>query len=179
LNRLMGGRRLKPKNTRLSVDIAGQVEAVGRNVKQVQPDGELLGMVKGGFAEHTCATESALVLKPNNNSFEAAAAPMAAITTLQGLREERRIQSESIYGAEVIAVCSTRNLGQARSIGADYIMDDTQNGQQYALILAANGYHLLFAHKRALTPRGIYVMAGGRIAPIFQSMLVNDVRKRG
>jgi len=201
LIRLMGGGLLKPKNTRLGADIAGQVEAVGRNVKQFQPGDEVFGMVKGGFAEYACATESALALKPVNSSFEeAAAVPMAAVTALQGLRDEGRIQAgqkvlingasggvgtfavqiAKSFGAEVTAVCSTRNLEQARSIGADHVIDYTKedftkNGQQYDLILAANGYHSLSAYKRALTPKGIYVMAGGSMAQIFQSMLMGSI----
>ncbi len=200
LVRLMGGGLLKPKNTRLGADIAGRVEAVGRNVKQFQPDAEVFGMTQGGFAEYACAPENALALKPANSSFEeAAAVPMAAVTALQGLRDTGQIQPgqkvlingasggvgtfavqiAKSFGAQVTAVCSTRNLEMARSIGADHIIDYTkenftQNGQQYDLILAANGYHSLSAYKRALTPKGIYVMAGGSTAQIFQAMLMGS-----
>jgi len=140
-------------------------------------------------------------LKPVNTSFaEAAAIPMAAITALQGLRDEGRIQAgqkvlingasggvgtfavqiTKSFGAEVTAVCSTRNLEQARSIGADHVIDYTKenftkNGQQYDLVFAANGYHSLSAYKRTLTPKGIYVMAGGTMAQIFQSMLMGSM----
>ena len=201
LIRLMGGGLLKPKDSRLGADVAGRIETVGRNVKQFQPGDEVFGMVKGGFAEYASAPESALWLKPVNTSFdEAAAIPMAAITALQGLRDEGHIQAGQkvlINGAsggvgtfavqiaksfdtEVTAVCSTRNLEQARSIGADHVIDYTKedftkNGQQYDLIFAANGYHSLFAYKRALTPKGIYVMAGGTMAQIFQSMLMGSM----
>ncbi len=200
LIRLMGGGLLKPKSTRLGADIAGRVEAVGRNVRQFQPDDEVFGMVEGGFAEYACAPENTLALKPSNLSFEeAAAVPMAAVTALQGLRDTGQIrprqkvlingasggvgtfavQIAKLFGAEVTAVCSTRNLDQARSIGADHIIDYTkenftQNGQQYDLIFAANGYHSLSAYKRALTPRGTYVMAGGSMAQIFQAMLMGS-----
>jgi len=200
LIRVMGGGLLKPKNTRLGADIAGRVEAVGKNVKQFQPDDEVFGMVRGGFAEYTCAPEDALVLKPTNLLFkEAAAVPMAAITALQGLRDTGQIQPgqkvlingasggvgtfavqiAKLFGAEVTAVCSPMNLDQARSLGADHVIDYTkenftQNGQQYDLIFAANGYHSLSAYKRALTPRGIYVMAGGSTAQIFQAMLMGS-----
>jgi NADPH:quinone reductase-like Zn-dependent oxidoreductase len=200
LIRLMGGGLLKPKNTRLGADIAGRVEAVGRNVKQFQPDDEVFGMIQGGFAEYACAPENALALKPANSSFEEAAAiPMAAVTALQGLRDTGQIQSgqkvlingasggvgtfavqiAKLFGAEVTAVCSPRNLDQARSLGADHVIDYTKedltrNGQQYDLILAANGYHSLSAYKRALTPKGIYVMAGGSTAQIFQAMLMGS-----
>jgi len=201
LIRLMGGGLLKPKNTRLGADVAGRVEAVGKNVKQFQPGDEVFGMVRGGFAEYTCTTESALALKPVNSSFEeAAAVPMAAITALQGLRDEGQVQAgqkvlingasggvgtfavqiAKSFGAEVTAVCSTRNLEQARSIGADHVIDYTKedftkNGQQYDLIFAANGYHPLSHYKRALTPKGIYIMAGGSMAQIFQSMLMGSI----
>src|SRR5512143_2318776 len=172
LIRLMGGGLLKPKYTRLGADIAGRVEAVGSNVKQFQPDDEVFGMIHGGFAEYACAPENALALKPSNLSFEeAAAVPMAAVTALQGLRDAGQIQPgqkvlingasggvgtfavqiAKSFGAEVTAVCSTRNLELARSLGADRVIDYTkedftQNGQRYDLILAANGYHPLVAY---------------------------------
>jgi NADPH:quinone reductase-like Zn-dependent oxidoreductase len=201
LIRLMGGGLLKPKNTRPGADIAGRVEAVGRNVKQFQPDDEVFGDIgHGGFAEYACTPESRLALKPANLSFEeAAAVPMAALTALQGLRDEGQIhpgqkvliygasggvgtfavQIAKTFGAEVTAVCSPRNLDQARWIGADHIIDYTKenftrNGQQYDIILAANGYHSLSAYKRALAPKGIYVMAGGSMAQIFQAMLMGS-----
>jgi len=200
LIRLMGGGLLKPKDTRLGADIAGRVEAVGRNVKQFQPGDEVFGMVRGGFAEYTCSPENALALKPSTLSFEGAAAvPMAAVTALQGLRDTGQIQPgqkvlingasggvgtfavqiSKSFGAEVTAVCSTRNLDQARLLGADHVIDYTkedftQSGQQYDLILAANGYHSLSAYKRALTPKGIYVMAGGSMPQIFQAMLMGS-----
>ena len=202
LIRLMGGGLLKPKNTRLGADIAGRVEAVGRNIKQFQPGDEVFGDIgafgNGGFAEYVSVPEKALTLKPANLSFEeAAAVPMAALTALQGLRDAGQIQPgqkvlingasggvgtfaiqiAKSFGAEVTAVCSTRNLDQARSIGADHVIDYTKedftkSGQHYDLILAANGYHPLSAYKRALTPKGIYVMAGGSMAQIFQAMLM-------
>lgn len=201
LIRLMGGGLLKPKYTRLGADVAGRVEAVGSHVKQFQPDDEVFGMVRGGFAEYACAPESALALKPSNLSFEeAAAVPMAAITALQGLRDAGQVQPKQkvlingasggvgtfavqiakFYGTEVTAVCSTRNLDQARSLGADHVIDYTQedftqNGQQYDLILAVNGYHPLSAYKRALAPKGSYIMAGGSTAQIFQAMLLGSL----
>jgi NADPH:quinone reductase-like Zn-dependent oxidoreductase len=200
LVRFMGGGLLKPKFTRLGADIAGRVEAVGKNVKQFHPGDEVFGMVRGGFAEYTCALEDALALKPSNLSFEAAAAvPMAAITALQGLRDEGKIQAgqkvlingasggvgtfalqiAKSFGAEVTAVCSTGNVEQALSIGADHVIDYTkedftESGKQYDLIFAANGYHPLAAYKRALTPKGIYVMAGGTKAQMFQGVLMGS-----
>src|SRR3990172_3511579 len=201
LIRLMGGGLLKPKYTRLGADVAGRVEAVGRNVKQFRPGDEVFGDIShGGFAEYVCAPESRLALKPANLSFEeAAAVPMAALTALQGLRDEGQIhpgqkvlingasggvgtfavQIAKLFGAEVTAVCSTRNLDQARSLGADHVIDYTkedftQSGQQYDLILAANGYHPLSAYKRTLRSDGIYVMAGGSMPQIFQAMLMGS-----
>jgi NADPH:quinone reductase-like Zn-dependent oxidoreductase len=197
----MGGGLFKPKNTRLGADIAGRIEAVGKTVKQFKPGDEVFGMVRGGFAEYTCSPEDALVLKPVNLSFEeAAAVPMAGVTALQGLRDEGKIQLgqkvlvngasggvgtyavqiAKMYGAEVTAVCSTRNLDQARSIGADHVIDYTKedftkSGKHYDLIFAANGYHSLSDYKRALTPKGIYVMAGGSKAQIFQAMLMGSL----
>jgi NADPH:quinone reductase-like Zn-dependent oxidoreductase len=201
LIRLMSG-LLKPKNTILGADIAGQVEVVGKNVKQFKPGDAVFGDISacgwGGFAEYVCASEHALVLKPTNISFEeAAAVPMAAVTALQGLRNKGQIQPgqkvlingasggvgafavqiAKSFGAEVTAVCSTRNVDMVRSIGAahviDYTKEDfTKNGQRYDLILAANGYHPILAYKRALSPRGVYVMTGGSTAQMFQAMLL-------
>jgi NADPH:quinone reductase-like Zn-dependent oxidoreductase len=202
LIRLMGGGLFKPKNTRLGADMAGRVEAVGRNAKQFQAGDAVFGEIgafgNGAFAEYVSVPERAFTLKPANLSFEeAAAVPMAAITALQGLRDSGQIQPgqkvlingasggvgtfavqiAKSFGAEVTAVCSTRNLDQARALGAvhviDYTKEDfTQSGQKYDVILAANGYHSLSAYKRALTSKGIYVMAGGSTAQIFQAMLM-------
>jgi NADPH:quinone reductase-like Zn-dependent oxidoreductase len=201
LIRLMGGGFLKPKNMIPGADISGRVEAAGSSVKQFRPGDEVFGEIgHGGFAEYVCAPESRLALKPASLSFEeAAAVPMAALTALQGLRDEGQIQAgqkvliqgasggvgtfavqiAKSFGAEVTAVCSPRNLDQARSIGADQVIDYTredftQDGQQYDLILAANGYHPLSAYKRALTPKGIYVMAGGTMAQMFEAMLLGS-----
>jgi len=190
LIRLMGGGLLKPKNTTLGADIAGRVEAVGSQVKQFKPGDEVFGTARrssGGFAEYVCALEKQLVLKPANVSFEeAAAVTMAALTALQGLRDEGRIQSgqkvliegasggvgtfaiqiAKSFEAEVTAVCSTTKLDIARSIGADHVIDYTKedftkNGKRYDLILVANGSHSVFEYKRALNPNGICVISGG------------------
>jgi NADPH:quinone reductase-like Zn-dependent oxidoreductase len=177
----------KPKATRLGFDVAGQVEAVGKNVTQFRPGDEVFGVCKGAFAEYVCTTEDKLALKPANISFEeAAAVPVAAMTALLGLRDKGRIQRgqkvlidgasggvgtfavqiAKSFAADVTAVCSTRNVDTARRIGADQVIDYTRQdftrgGQRYDLILAANGYHSLFAYRRALSQDGIYVMAGG------------------
>lgn len=208
LVRLMGGGLFGPKNPIPGADIAGRVEAVGRNVKQFRPGDEVYGDLSacgdGGLAEYASVPESALASKPANLSFEqAAAVPMAAITALQGLRDYGQIQpGERVaingasggvgtfavqiaksFGAEVTAVCSARNLEQARSLGADHVVDYakedfTQNGQQYDLILAANGYHPISAYQRALTPTGIYVMAGGAPKQMFQALLLGPWKSR-
>ena len=185
--RLMIGGLLKPKVTRLGIDVAGQVEAIGRNVTQFKPGDEVFGACRGAFAEYVCATEDRLALKPANISFEdAAAVPVAAITALQGLRDKGRIQRghkvlvdgasggvgtfavqiAKSFGAEVTAVCSTRNVVTARSIGADHVIDYTredftQGAQRYDLIMGANAYHSIFDYRRALSQDGIYVGAGG------------------
>ena len=197
--RLMIGGLLKPKITRLGVDVAGQVEAVGRNVTQLKPGDEVFGACRGSFAEYVCAIEDKLAMKPANISFEdAAAVPVAAITALQGLRDKGRIQRgqkvlvdgasggvgtfavqvAKSFGAEVTAVCSTRNVETARSIGADHVIDYTredftQSGRRYNLIMAANAYHSIFDYRRALTQDGIYVGAGGK--PSLQGMLESMV----
>jgi NADPH:quinone reductase-like Zn-dependent oxidoreductase len=192
---------LKAINKVLGADIAGRVEAVGAAVKQFQPGDEVFGVAPGAFAEYVCAAENKLALKPANLSFEAAAAvPVAAFTALQGLRDKGGIQPgqkvlihgagggvgtfavqlAKSFGAEVTAVCSTRNLEMARSIGADHVIDYTKedftkNGQRYDLIAAVNGYHPIFAYRRALNPSGTYVVLGGSLAQIFQAMLLGPL----
>ena len=195
--RLIAGGFLKPKKTILGVDVAGQVEAVGRNVRQLLPGDEVFGFGDSTFAEYACAKDNALVVKPPNLSFEqAAAVPIAALTALQGLRDKGTIQAgqkvliqgasggvgtfavqiAKSFGAEVTGVCSTRNLEMLRSLGADHVIDYkkedfTRNGQQYDLILAANGYHPISDYLRALSPEGIYVVAGGSMLQLFQASL--------
>ncbi len=197
LARIITGGLLKPKDQRLGVDLAGRVEAVGSNVTQFQPGDEVFGRGLGAFAEYACAREDAVVLKPANSSFEeAAAAPIAALTALQGLRDKGQIQPgqqvliqgasggvgtfavqiAKALGAEVTAVCSTRNVDMARSIGADQVIDYTREdctkkGQRYDLILAVNGYHSIFAYRRALRPTGVYVLVGASKAHIYTALL--------
>jgi NADPH:quinone reductase-like Zn-dependent oxidoreductase len=200
--RLMVGGLLKPKKTIPGAALAGQVEAVGSNVKQFKPGDEVFGDLSecgwGAFAEYVCARETALALKPANTTFEAAAAvPLAAVTALQGLRNKGHIQAgqkvlingasggvgtfavqiAKSFGAEVTAVCSTSKVDMVRSMGADHVIDYTQedftqNGQYYDLIFAANGYHPILAYRRALSPKGTYVMSGGSMAQVFQAMLL-------
>jgi len=200
LIRLMSG-LLKPKNTILGADIAGRVEAIGSNVKQFKPGDEVFGDMsecgRAGFAEYVCARENALVLKPARLTFEqAAAVPMAAVTALQGLRSKGQIQPgqkvlvngasggvgtfavqiAKSFGTDVTAVCSTGNVDMVRSLGADRVIDHTQedftqNGHRYDLILAVNGYHSISDYQRALNPKGIYVTTGGSMAQMSQAML--------
>jgi NADPH:quinone reductase-like Zn-dependent oxidoreductase len=195
-----GGGLLKPKKNILGVDVAGEVEAVGKNVTQFQPGDEVFGDICecgcGGFAEYVPVRENVLASKPTGMTFkEAAAIPMAAVTALKGLRDKGEIKSgQSVlingasggvgtfavqiaksFGAEATAVCSTRNLDLIRSLGADHVIDYTRedftkSGELYDLILACNGYHPLSAYKRALRPYGIYVMAGGSMKQIFEPM---------
>lgn len=192
---------LKPKNKILGSDIAGRVEAIGSNVTQFKPGDEVFGDISGcgwgGFAEYVCVSETALAPKPANLSFEeAAAVPMAAVTALQGIRYAGPIrpgqkvlingasggvgtfavQLAKTFGAEVTAVCSTRNLDRARAIGADHVIDYTKedfasNGQEYDLILATNGDRSISDYRRALSPKGIYVQTGGSMTQMSQAML--------
>lgn len=195
----------KPKFPILGADIAGVVESIGTAVTQFKPGDEVYADLShcgwGGFAEYVAVPENVLALKPTNLSFpEAAAVPMAALTALQGLRDRGQIragqkvlingasggvgtfavQIAKSFGTHVTAVCSTSKMDMVRSIGADDVIDYTKedftrNGQQYDLILAANGYHSLFAYKRALAPNGIYVMTGGTLSQIFQAMLLGSL----
>jgi NADPH:quinone reductase-like Zn-dependent oxidoreductase len=195
----------KPKHKILGLDIAGQVEAVGVNVTQFEPGDDVFGESGiGALAEYMCVTEDKLAPKSANISFEdAATIPEAGLVALQSLRDAGQIQAGQkvlINGAsggigtfavqiaksfetEVTAVCSTRNLDMARSIGADHVVDYTQedftqNGQHYDLILAANGYHPISDYKLALSPEGIYVCTGGSLTQIFQSILLGPIMSR-
>ena len=190
LIRLMGGGLLRPQKATLGADIAVRVIAVGKDIKRFQPGDEVFGTAKGGsggFAEYVCAREKSLELKPANVSFEeAAAVPMAALTALQGLRDQGQIepgqkvlihgasggvgtfavQIAKSFGAEVTAVCSSKHVERARSIGADHVIDYTredftENGELYDLILVANGDRSIPDYKRSLKPKGICVLAGG------------------
>jgi NADPH:quinone reductase-like Zn-dependent oxidoreductase len=185
LARLDGG-LLKPNNTALGADLAGRVEAVGSAVTQFRPGDEVYGATVGSFAEYACVGESKLALKPTKLSFEAAAAvPVAAFTALQGLRDKGQLQAgqkvlingaaggvgifamqiAKALGAEVTAVCSTRNLDMVRSIGADSVIDYTKedftkSGQRYDLILDAIANHSISEYRRTLTPTGACVIVG-------------------
>jgi len=197
LVRLMTGGWLKPKDTLLGTDVAGKVEAVGENVTRFKPGDEVFGFAHGSFAEYVLAREAFLTLKPGNRSFEeAAAVPIAALTALQAIRRAGWIQAgqqvliqgasggigmyivqiAKSLGAEVTAVCSTRNLNLARSLSSDHVIDYTkedftQSGKQYDLILAVNGYHSLWAYRRALKLQGICIYVGGDLSQLLQAIL--------
>ena len=177
----------KPKDTRLGVDYAGTVEAVGKNVTQFKPGDEVFGAKNGALAEYVCAlADKYVVLKPANMTFEqAASVPVAAITALQGLRDKGKIQPgqkvlingasggvgtfavqiAKSFGTEVTGVCSTRNVDLVRSIGADHVIDYTKEDftktdQRYDLIFDLVGNHSFPERRHILNPNGICVMAG-------------------
>jgi NADPH:quinone reductase-like Zn-dependent oxidoreductase len=186
LLRLMAGLR-KPKVPRLGVDVSGQVDAVGKNVIRFKPGDNVFGSCRGAFAEYVCTSESVLVRMPDNVTFEqAASVPVAALSALQGLRDKGHIQPgkkvlingaaggvgtfavqiAKSFGAEVTGVCSTRNVDMVRSLGADRVIDYTQedftkSGQRYDLFLDCVGNHSLLACRRVLNPKGVYVPVGG------------------
>lgn len=201
LVRLMGFGLLKPKQQILGADIAGQVEAVGKNVTLFKAGDEVFGSGIGGFAEYACFREDKLVLKPAAMTFEqAAAVSVAGLTALQGLRDHGRIQPgqhvlingasggvgtfaaqiAKVFGAEVTGVCSTGNLEMARSIGADHVIDYTkekfwQSGKKYDLILDNAAYHSIRKPLRALTPAGTYVLIGGSTASFVQATVLKPL----
>jgi len=186
LLRVMAGLR-QPKETRLGADVAGHIEAVGKNVTQFRSGDEVFGCCKGAFAEYACASESKLAAKPQNVTFEqAASVPIAAITALQGLRDKGKIQLghkvlingasggvgtfavqiAKSFGAHVTAVCSTRNVQLVQSIGADRVVDYTQQdftktNDRYDILLDNVGNRSLSACRRLLHLNGIYIEAGG------------------
>jgi NADPH:quinone reductase-like Zn-dependent oxidoreductase len=184
IGRLMFGLR-KPRDTRIGRDVAGQVEAVGKNITQFKSGDEVFGFCRGSLAEYACGSERALVMKPANITFEQAAAiPMAGLTALQGLREGNiqpgqkilingatggvgtfAVQIAKSLGAEVTAVCSTRNVDLVRSIGADHVIDYTREDftkgdQRYDVIFDNVANHSFAERRRVLNPKGICVLAG-------------------
>jgi NADPH:quinone reductase-like Zn-dependent oxidoreductase len=208
LLRLSTGLR-EPKRMILGADIAGRVRAVGSQVTQFRPGdevyGDLSGCGLGGFAEYVCAREDALALKPDGLSFEqAAAVPMAAVTALQGLRVAGEVragqevlihgasggvgifalQLAKAFGAKVTAVCSTKNVELARSLGATQVIDYTQedfsqSGPRYDLILVANGNRSLAEYRRALRPGGRCIVSGGAIRHIMASIFLGPLLSIG
>jgi NADPH:quinone reductase-like Zn-dependent oxidoreductase len=205
--RLVAGLRT-PRCKIIGTDIAGRVEAVGRNVRQFRPGDEVFGELSrcgfGAYAEFAAAPEKALALKPANLSFEEAATiPTAGCTALQGLRKGQiqraqrvlingasggvgtfAVQIAKSFGTEVTAVCSTRNVDVVRSIGADHVLDYTKDdfatlGQRYDLILAANGDRSIWDYKRALSVDGSYVMSGGSNRQLTEALLFGPLLSIG
>ncbi|TET00363.1 MAG: NAD(P)-dependent alcohol dehydrogenase [Promethearchaeota archaeon] len=198
----------KPRYKILGSDIAGRIEAVGRNVKQFQPGDDIIVDLSrygfGAFAEYVCVPEKALLLKSARMTFEEAATlPQAAILALQGLRDKKQIQPREkvlingagggvgtfavqiakFFGAEVTGVDSTEKLDMVRSIGADYVIDYTQEDftkseQHYDLILDVVVSHSISDFKRVLNPNGILRMVGGSMARVFKAALLGPLISR-
>jgi NADPH:quinone reductase-like Zn-dependent oxidoreductase len=202
INRLLFGLfKPKPEKQILGADIAGTVEEVGKKVTRFQPGDDVFGDLWdswGGFAEYACAPERSLELKPLNSTFmEAAAVPQAGVLALQGLRKTGQIQPgqkvlingagggvgtfavqlAKLNGTEVTGVDKTHKLEVVRSVGADHVIDYTKedftkNGQQYDLILDAQGVRSMFDYKRALSPHGTYAMVGGTVPRMLQALFL-------
>jgi NADPH:quinone reductase-like Zn-dependent oxidoreductase len=201
------GGLFKPRRQILGSDIAGRVEMVGRNIRRFRPGDEVFGDIlahMGGFAEYVCARERALALKPANMTFEEVAAiPQAAVIALQGMRDKGQVQPgqqvlingagggagtfamqlAKLCGAEVTGVDNTGKLDFMRSLGADHVIDFTQedftkNGKQYDLILDLVAHRSVFTYPRALKPNGSYFFVGGSVALIFQILLLGSWIRR-
>lgn len=200
INRMLNG-LMKPKRKILGSDIAGRIEAVGKNVTLFKPGDEVYGDLSGrwgGFAEYVCASENALALKPPTMSFaQAAAIPQAAMLAVQGLIDKGKIkegqkllingagggvgtfgiQIAKLYGVEVTGVDSTGKLDMLRSMGFDHVIDYTKedftkNGKHYDLILDVKTNRSMFIYARALSPNGVYVTVGGSISRLLQALLL-------
>ncbi|HET9745564.1 MAG TPA: NAD(P)-dependent alcohol dehydrogenase [Chitinophagaceae bacterium] len=198
INRIMFGLR-KPKKQILGSDIAGRIESVGKNVTQFKPGDDVYGDLSGkwgGFAEHVCASERSLALKPASMTYEQAAAiPQAAMLAVQGLIDKAKIkagqqillngagggvgtfamQIARLYGAEITAVDSAQKLDMLRTLGADHVIDYrkedfTRSGKQYDIILDVKTNRSLFSYARALKPNGVYVTVGGSIGRLLQAL---------
>jgi NADPH:quinone reductase-like Zn-dependent oxidoreductase len=201
INRILNG-LWKPKRKILGSDIAGTVEAIGKNVTQFKPGDEVYGDLSGqwgGFAEYVCAKEKSLALKPASMSFEQAAAiPQAAMLAVQGLIDKGKIkqgqkllingagggvgtfgiQIAKLYGLEVTGVDSTAKLDMMRSLGFDHVIDYTKedftkNGKCYDLILDVKTNRSMFAYTRALCRNGVYVTVGGSNFRLLQAFLLS------
>ncbi|HEY5772673.1 MAG TPA: NAD(P)-dependent alcohol dehydrogenase [Chitinophagaceae bacterium] len=200
INRILNGLR-KPKRTILGSDIAGRIEAVGKNINKFKIGDEVYGDLSGrwgGFAEYVCAREKALAMKPAAMSFEEAASiPQAAMLAVQGLIDKGKIhagqkllingagggvgtfgvQIAKLYGIEITGVDSTAKLHMLRSMGFDHVIDYTKedftkNSQRYDLILDAKTNRSMFDYARALSPNGTYVTVGGSISRLLQALFL-------
>jgi len=201
------GGLLKPRHQILGSDIAGRVERAGRTIRQFHPGDEVFGHIvtyTGGFAEYVCVPESALAPKPASMTFEEVAViPEAGLIALQGIRDKGQVQpGQSVlingasggagtfavqlakcYGAEVTGVDHTGKLDLLRSLGADHVIDYTQEdftttGNQYDLILDVVAHRSVFAYKRALRPKGRYFFVGGSVATLVQILLLGPGMRR-
>ncbi len=214
VNRLMFGiLKPKPGKQRLGADIAGTVEIVGKNVTRFHPGDEVFGDLWdswGGFAEYACAHESAMELKPANSTFaEAASVPQAGVLALQGILKAGQlkpgqkvlingagggvgtfaVQIAKHWGAEVTGVDASHKLDIIRSVGANHVIDFTQDdftktGERYDLVVDCQNFRSMFDHKRALKPEGTYAMVGGSMLRVCQlwflgllGLLTGDNRK--
>ena len=205
VNRLMFGiLKPKPGKQRLGADIAGTVEIVGKNVTRFHPGDEVFGDLWdswGGFAEYACAHESAMELKPANSTFaEAASVPQAGVLALQGMLKAGQlkpgqkvlingagggvgtfaVQIAKNWGAEVTGVDASHKLDIIRSVGADHVIDFTQDdftktGERYDLVVDCQNFRSMFDHKRALNPGGTYAMVGGSIPRVYQLWLFSAI----
>lgn len=192
---------LIPKRKIFGADVAGRVESVGKNIREFSPGDEVMGDLAsygfGGLAEYVGAPESLLIHKPAGIPFfDAAAIPMAAVTALQGLRDKGGVQKgqkvlvvgsaggvgtfavqlAKYFGCEVTGVCSTGNIQQTLSLGADVAIDYTkerftESGRRFDMILAVGGNYPLTAYRKVLTDHGTYVMVGGGLPQIFKSLV--------
>ena len=203
VNRMLNGVRA-PKIKVLGSDVAGRVEAVGKNVKKWTSGDEVFGDLSGrwgGFAEYVCARENDLALKPPTMSFEQAAAiPQAGMLAVQGLIDKGKIKSGQrvlingagggvgtfavqigkLYGGEMTGVDSASKLDMMLSMGFDHVIDYTgedftNNGQRYDLILDAKTNRSIFDYARALSPEGTYVTVGGSVSRLLQILLVSPL----
>lgn len=201
------GGLLKPGRQILGSDIAGRVEFVGKNNTEFKPGDAIFGEIPGyhgGFAEYVCTHGKTMMLKPASLTFEQAAAiPQAGVIALQGIREKGQVQAgqkvlingaggsagsfaiqlAKLYGADVTGVDNANKLDFMRSLGADHVIDYTQedftrNGKQYDLILDLIAHRSVFACQRALRPNGTYFFVGGSVAVLFQVLLLGPwIRK--
>jgi NADPH:quinone reductase-like Zn-dependent oxidoreductase len=192
---------LIPKRKIFGADISGCIESAGKDITQLKPGDEVMGDLAsfgfGGCAEYVTVPEKAVIIKPSKISFEEAATlPMAALTALQALRDKGNIQKghkvlivgcaggvgtfaiqlAKYFETEVTGVCSSKNVQQSDSLGADFIIDYTkedfsESNKLYNLILGINGNYPLLAYRKCLAPNGIYVMVGGSLSQIFKSLL--------
>jgi NADPH:quinone reductase-like Zn-dependent oxidoreductase len=198
-----------PRRRIFGADISGRIDIVGKNITQFKPGDEVMGDLAsfgfGGLAEYVTAPERALITKPSQISFEEGATlPMAAMTALQALRDKGSIQKghkvlivgsgggvgtfavqlAKYFEAEVTGVCSSKNVQQTLSLGADYVIDYTKEkftkkDKRYDIILGINGNYPLKAYRKTLTSNGTYVMVGGSLSQIFKSLVFGRILSFG